>query len=219
MLGGHSPSRRIPEYLHDPSADVRAAAIRALAAVDGSATLVEPFVAALDDDVRAVRQAAASVLRERTDPPPEVLGVLMTGSRRAQEAALAALAGHGEAARDRLVDWSAGQVARATDLRRQRSALLASGMRAVDEAPDRSAGFLAFLLGRREWDIETRLLSALAILGAPEAGGLIRRCLRSNDSDTRAQAVEALEFDRRRAPAAGHRGAARRQSDGRSRER
>jgi Cyclic nucleotide-binding domain/HEAT repeats len=41
--------------------------------------------------------------------------------------------------------------------------------------------------------IEARLLQALAVLGAPEAGGLIRRCLHAPDPEVRAQAIEALD--------------------------
>jgi hypothetical protein len=38
-----------------------------------------------------------------------------------------------------------------------------------------------------------RALGALAVLGASEAGGVIRRCIRSTDQETRAQALEALD--------------------------
>jgi HEAT repeat protein len=193
MLGGHSPSDRIPAYLRDPSPDVRAAAIRALAAVDGSETLSEPFLAALDDETRVVRATAAGVLRGRPAPAAGIVDVLLHGSPRAQEAALSALDGHGLAVREPLLAWAAGQVARATELRRRRVALASLPGAGPDAPPDRSVAFLAFLLGQREADIEVRLLNALGLLGAPEAGGLIRRCLRSNDPDTRAQAMEALD--------------------------
>ena len=39
----------------------------------------------------------------------------------------------------------------------------------------------------------TRRSGALVVLGAPEAGGVLRRCLRSNDAEIRAQAIEALD--------------------------
>ena len=38
-----------------------------------------------------------------------------------------------------------------------------------------------------------RALGALAVLGTPEAGGVLRRCLRSTDPEIRAQALEALD--------------------------
>jgi hypothetical protein len=49
------------------------------------------------------------------------------------------------------------------------------------------------VLGRRADAIVARLLTALALLGAPEASGLIRRCLHSVDPEVRAQAIEALD--------------------------
>jgi hypothetical protein len=49
------------------------------------------------------------------------------------------------------------------------------------------------VLERRERQLADRALGVLAILGAPEARGLIRRCLRSDDQETRAQALEALD--------------------------
>ncbi|HEV8545359.1 MAG TPA: cyclic nucleotide-binding domain-containing protein, partial [Candidatus Limnocylindrales bacterium] len=53
--------------------------------------------------------------------------------------------------------------------------------------------FLRSVLGRREHQIEDRLLVAIGLLGAPEANGPIRRSLRSKDAETRAQAIEALD--------------------------
>lgn len=54
-------------------------------------------------------------------------------------------------------------------------------------------GFLLSVIRRRERRAEDLSLRALAILGAPEASGVIRRCLRSRDPETRAQAIEALD--------------------------
>ena len=191
-LGGHAPSRRIPEYLADPSPRVRAGAVRALAAVDGSEDLEAPFVAALDDDALAVRQAAAAVLRDRSRPATGLLEVLDHGRGAAQEAALAALEGHVEAVREPLVAWADRQVGRAATLRRQRLAL-EPPPGAKPPPHEEGVAFLVSVLSRREASIENRLLTALGLLGVPEAGGIIRRCLRSNDADTRAQAIEALD--------------------------
>ncbi len=54
-------------------------------------------------------------------------------------------------------------------------------------------GFLLSVIRRRERRAEDLSLRALSILGAPEASGVIRRCLRSRDPETRAQAIEALD--------------------------
>jgi HEAT repeat protein len=175
---------QVPALLHDPAPSVRAAAVRVAAvhALGGPATLV----AALDDPSVAVRSAAALGLRDRPEATPHVLEALRNGSGRTQDAALEALAGHPSLARDPLLGWAEAQVARASALRGH--ALALDGAEAGS-----SAAFLASVIARREHAIEGRLLSALAILGAPEASGLIRRCLQAPDPEVRAQAVEALD--------------------------
>ena len=190
-LGGHAPSETMPALLHDPSAEVRAAAVLAVAASDDGRQGVPAIVAALADEALVVRRAAASVLRDRPEPAAGVIEQVETGSADAQEAALSALEGHGAEVRPRLLAWAGAQVDRASMLRRQHAALMGDGT--DTQPPDRSAAFLAFLTGRRREEIELRLLHALAVLGAPEASGLIRRCLRSGEAETRAQAIEALD--------------------------
>jgi HEAT repeat protein len=189
-LGGHAPSAGMPDLLADPNAEVRAAAVMAVAATDdGRNGTTDALVAALGDEALVVRRAASAVLRERPEPPPGVLERLETGSGDEQEAALAALEGHGPTVRPRLLRWAETQVSRAATLRREHAALGVAGQ----PPADRSAAFLAFLTDRRREQIELRLLHALSVLGAPEASGLIRRCLRSPEPETRAQAIEALD--------------------------
>ncbi len=192
-IGGHSPSPLLPALLHDPSDRVRAAAVDAAAAVAASgvdgAEWVDAVVRALGDDALAVRRTAVRALRNREEVTPAVLDRLAAGSPAVQLAALQALDGHGDAVRPQLLAWSSTQVSRATELRRQHAAVAS----AAGNAGDGSVTFLASLLARRRADIEERLLEALAVLGARDARGLIRRCLRSDDPDVRAQAVEALD--------------------------
>jgi hypothetical protein len=154
-------------------------------AIDG----VDRVVVALDDEAVAVRRAAADVLRARPVAPEPLFGVLAEGTPHAQEAVLWALDGHGAQARDAVQTWARGQVVRAAALRRQ--------LRALDRSSSATSGdaltFVVAILERRQAEILVRLLSGLAILGAPDAGGLIRRCLRSGDVDIRAQAIEAID--------------------------
>jgi HEAT repeat protein/ATP/ADP translocase len=202
-LGGHAPSLRIADALTDPSPEVRATAVGAVAAVsDGIGDPLPALLAALNDESRLVRIAAARALNGRADTAlADILEVLRTGSEPAQEAALVALEGHGEVVRGPLLEWALGQVGRAAGLRQRAMALAgaeadhaAAGADADHALADgASADFLRFLLDRRASQVEDRVLAAVAILGAPEAGGLIRRCLRSDDAETRAQAIEALE--------------------------
>jgi HEAT repeat protein len=199
-LGGHAPSSRMPLLLDDPSPRVRAAAVGALAMVvdPGLPDPLPALVAALDDQAPSVRLAAARGLNARgSDTCPAVVQVLWTGSDRAQDAALRALDGRGPEVREELLEWAGGQVRRASALRERGAALGPTAVHSDGAAPgpgdSSSAEFLRALLRRREWQIEQRLLAALAVLGAPAASGLIRRCLRANDPQTRAQAVEALD--------------------------
>jgi HEAT repeat protein len=198
-LGGHAPSPRITASLDDAASEVRAAAVHAIAAVSEGIDDVDGLlVRALHDETRAVRQAAARALAARAGPVGPLLAVLEGKSEDAQGAALAALDGRGPEVAVDLVGWAEGQVRRAIVLRRHALALAqlaaAEGRSGTTPAgAAASAAFLRFLLERRGSGIEERLLVALAVLGAPEASGLIRRCLGSNEPETRAQAIEALE--------------------------
>lgn len=171
-------------YVDDTAPSVRAAALRAASAHGlGDA---RAYVAALDDQSAEVRAAAASSLGSRPDASTVLLEALATGSGRTQDAALDALAGHAEQARAGLLVWAEDEVARAS-----RSRDCATALSSTD--PASAAGYLATVISRRERAIESRLLKAVAILGAPEASGLIRRCLHAPDPEVRAQAIEALD--------------------------
>ena len=196
-LDGRNDSDRpsVADLLADPSPDVRLAVIEAVAAVGGmsrSETIAPVLLRALDDDSTRVRRTAAGLLAGRTAETDGVLEVLISGSPRAQDAALLALIGHGEAGRDQLLAWAGEQIARATTVRTDRQ-VLEGGPSVTTAAPDTSVGFLASVLARRERMLIDRALGALAVLGAPEAGGVLRRCLRSMDPEIRAQALEALD--------------------------
>lgn len=188
---GMSPGD-VPRLLRDASSEVRQAMIEAIGAVGGlrrGETIASELLAALDDDSLVVRRTAARLLAARDADTPGVLETLRAGSVRAQDAALLALVGHGEAVSAEVGRWAEGQIARATAWRAGRRSLEATGAL----APDTPMGFLASVLGRREQELADRALGALAVLGAVEARGVIRRCLRSNDPETRAQALEALD--------------------------
>ena len=196
-LGGSSPVVSIEPSLEAGDAAVREAALLALGSLDATPAIDRRLVAALADPAPTVRSAAARALRPRSPVPDGVVQTLREGSEIAQDAALDALDAEDVATHDALISWSVGQVVRATHLRRQ-SALLEAAVAAEEVGDDHavasaSTAFLASLLRRRGQAIETRLLRALSVLGAPEASGLIRRCLHADDVETRAQAIEALE--------------------------
>lgn len=203
--------------LADASPTVRAEAAAALASLrnatgsteDESARILEALRGALDDEAPAVRTAAGRALGGRPGGPLVAAEVLRHGSERAQAAALLALGRDGAdaaALESTVRDWAIGQVERAMTLRRDAAALAAqAGEDAVDGQAPRwetpgfdqpggdAADYLRTVVEGRGREVEDRLLAAVAILGAPEANGPIRRSLRSSDADTRAQAIEALE--------------------------
>ncbi|HEX7949165.1 MAG TPA: HEAT repeat domain-containing protein [Candidatus Limnocylindrales bacterium] len=187
--------RRVAGLLADPSPDVRQATVEAVAAVGGLAhgeTIAPILIGALDDDSLRVRRTAANLLARRTADTDGVVDVLRAGSPRAQDAALLALVGHAEPARAELIAWAEAQLERAAALRASRNAL--DGMPGgPSTAPDTAGAFLTALLLAREGQMTNRALGALAVLGAPEARGVIRRCLHSDDPEVRAQALEALD--------------------------
>ena len=98
------------------------------------------------------------------------------------------MTGHASEVRDALVGWADRQVDRAMSLAASRSRL------AGVDVPGPDAAFLGDLLEQRRRRHQDLALDALAILHVPEASGVIRRCLRSNDADVRAQAVETLDL-------------------------
>ena len=185
-LGREMDAEVVARSLDDDSPRIRAAALRASATLASPVGGLEPLLAAFDDEARDVRVTAATIVRGLDDAAPIVLERLEHGTDHAQEAALDALEGHTETVRDDLLTWTDGQVRRATELRDWGAALAG-----VDASP--STAYLGYIVGRREAAIEARLLQALAILGAPEASGLIRRCLHAPDPEVRAQAIEAID--------------------------
>ena len=188
-------AERIRELLVDPSPVVRQAAVEAVAAVGGladSVTIAPVLLAALDDDSPTVRRTAAGLLASRDEETDGLLEVLASGAPRAQDAAILAMVGHGPAVRAEVGAWAQGQIERATTRRRARLAIRARDNTPV-MSPDSDVGFLLAVIELRERHLTDRALTALAVLGAPEAGGVLRRCLRSVDPEIRAQALEALD--------------------------
>jgi HEAT repeat protein/ATP/ADP translocase len=199
---GSAMRATVRKALADPVPTVRAAAARALAhrrmnphaGADDETAVRMALVAALDDEAVTVRRDAATALSTHVDARTAVVQVLTNGSERAQEAALVALAGSGEDLRAPVRTWALARVRDATRLRTLAVALDVAptqGTPRVEEAPN--LDFLRGIVRRRELRIQEQLLAAVAALGTPEATSLLKRCLRSLDSDIRAQAVEAID--------------------------
>ncbi len=176
------------ELLTDASPEIRAAAISILP--DGERREAA-LITALDDGSLVVREAVVSALAETAGAADAVVQVLTHGSPLAQQTALAALArmdGRDPAIDDTVAAWARACLGRAAALQR--------GRRALENVPggaDGSEAFLVAVLRGRQRDLEDTSMGALAVLGAPDVRGVIRRCLRSHDPEVRAQAMEALD--------------------------
>ncbi len=181
------PLQLVAAFLNDESPSVRIAAVKVLGALPDRRAR-DVLIAQLDHADEGVRHAAGVALQTSDIELDALTRVLMTGSGRAQQAALIALQGRGIAARKPLIDWALLQIPRAAQFR----AWSASLARADGDA-SRSLIFLRDLLREREWQTEQRILSALALIGSPEAIKLIAEGLRSRDSEMRAEALEALD--------------------------
>ena len=183
------PSGLIRPLMASDTPAVRAAAITAIAAhEDASAMAPTPaLLEGLDHDARVVRAASARALAARQAAGPALVEVLHAGSARAQDAALVAIAGHAPDVHGDLLSWAHAQIQRAEHLQRARVSVAA-----LDQ-PGEERAFLDHVLSRRVRRAEDRAIAAVVTLGAPTAGGLMRRSLRSTDQDARAQAIEALD--------------------------
>jgi len=170
------------------SPGVRAAAIAAAAAQpEDGATSTAALIDALDDEALVVRNSAARALAGRAGVGPQLVRVLRDGTDPAQEAALAAIPVHASAVRGDLLAWANGHIERAEVLHRARASIAAWPHRTDDR------DFLETVIGQRIRRSEDRAIASLVAVGAPTAGGLMRRSLRSVDPDARAQAIEALD--------------------------
>ena len=174
-------------YVADPSPEVRAAAMAALESTT-TPKAADALVAGLSDPAARVRIAAAATLAERPEVDPRVVDLLGTTDATTEAAAIAALVGRGEQARERILAWADDEVTHALALSGARVDLRSGG---PPDTPD--FAFLCSVLDHRVLHAESMALGAMATLGAPAAGGVIRRSLGSADPDVRAQAIEALD--------------------------
>lgn len=170
-------------FLDHPDRRVRAAAASAVAARPGHAGDVRKL---LDDSSVVTRRSAAEALTLSDEGVGTLLMVLDEGSVRSTDAALRALAAAGRGGAG-LAQWASQETTRAAYLRRHR--------RALEHRPGSSAvaGYLIWLLQTREERLERWAIMALTTPDNEEAMQTVMRGLWSDDLDTRAQAMEALD--------------------------
>ena len=143
------------------------------------------LVTALDDPSPGVRRVAANALASEPDGRRHLLDVLQTGSVNATDAALRALVPLDELERD-LADWAASEA--------RRAALLASYRRALDRPdPSPTLSFLLSILSNRSERLVSWVIAAMTTRQTEKVMHMVERGVRSDDPETAAQAVEALE--------------------------
>ncbi len=169
-------------FLHHADPDVRAAAI--LASPYAELDPVE-LGTGLEDISMKVRHVTADVLAD-SDPGREVLfETLDSGSLSASEVAIRALTPV-DRFTDDFLSWAGREAARAVKLEALCLAIL-SGPRAS------STDFLAGLLRRRSETLSDWVILAMTTTETAPVMSIVEKGVASNDPETRAQAVEALE--------------------------
>ena len=188
-LGRRPAEMTLDALLTDADPAVRAAAVETLAPgelVADADVDVDRLLGALDDPTHGVRRAAAAGLAARPTLPRALFDRLASPDAGIQAAAVRAMTGHADEVRDALVGWADAQVDRAMQL-----AAAGPAVAALPDSP--GVAFLADVVDRRRRRHQDLALEALAVLEMPEARGVVRRCLRSDDADVRAQAIETLD--------------------------
>lgn len=180
------PRRIVELFLDDPALSVRAAAARPVAVLFGAND--ELHHGFFDPDPM-VRLATGGAWRDVDGDPEPVLSLLESRLPHIWEAATIALGGRALEVRDRVMTWAGARIVDLIGLRAQHE----TATTLVDD-PDIPAGsYLAYLLEERMLVSHRVAIRVLALLEPEETVSLIIDGLRSVDTDTRAQALEAAE--------------------------
>ncbi len=167
-------------YLDDPHPRVRAVAARALGALGENAVRLVP---ALDDSSLRVRTAAASSLARTVEGRSLLLDVLESGSVAATDATIGEVSSL-EGRDMRLDEWAAREARRAAFLER-------SSRHVTGSTPE--ASFLTGVLEKRVRRLVRWILIAMTTERTRLIMPVVARGVRSDDPETRSQALEALE--------------------------
>lgn len=170
------------DHIGDEDPGVRTAAVAAVAASGGE---LKRLVPSLEDRSVRVRGAAAAALAGTEGGRSLLIDVLMGGSVLATEAALGALTPM-ESLDPRFNGWAANEAERAAFLARHHRVLEA-------ELESLHGRYLVRVLGSRVDRLIQWVLMAMTTSRTTEIMPLVARGVSSDDADTNAQAVEALE--------------------------
>lgn len=175
-------------YLAHPHRQVRAAAATAYVFGGGDPSRLLP---GLDDPSLRVRRATAQSLARIPQGRELLNGVLISGTVNATDEALRAITPM-SSLEPKIADWASKEAIRVVKLRSLGAAL-------ESPSPSTAMEFLARVVAARASRFEQWVLMAITTTQTQEVMPILERGLRSSDSETRAQAVEALEMtgDRR----------------------
>ncbi|HEX6222458.1 MAG TPA: HEAT repeat domain-containing protein, partial [Acidimicrobiia bacterium] len=170
------------DHIDDEDAGVRAAAVAAVASGGGDLSRIVP---SLDDRSVRVRRAAAEALAGTEEGRSLLIGVLREGSVLATQAALDALTPM-ESFDPHFTGWAASEA--------ERAAFLARHHRVLERQLDSPHGrYLVRVLDARVDRLIHWVLRAMTTSKTKEIMPLVSRGVDSDDPETNAQAVEALE--------------------------
>jgi HEAT repeat protein len=178
---------RILDFLGDGAAVVRREAVRTLTSRQLGGALDRRLADCLDDPDPRVRDEAAEALCCREGGTREAVRVLRSGPARAQEAALKALRGAGEA-REAILEWAVTQIDEARRIRGWQAGLEPQGARDALEIL-----FLRDHLQSLREQRESHVVQALEALGSGDSLRLVAKGIWAQDRALQAQAMEALE--------------------------
>lgn len=149
----------------------------------------ELLLAAMSDEDRRVREAAASVAGRAGIPSGKLLNLLERGPVGAQRASVSALTVESTADREGLIEWTLRELGELEVLHLQSARL--------DHVAQKNGRpellFLKDLLERRQTSCKDLVMRVLRKLGSEKVLDLVERGLASEDRTLRTQALEALE--------------------------
>lgn len=183
FMGTFFDTKLVMDFLEDPSARVRQAAVSALGSLkDGS--VVKTLVRYLNDPEEGVRHTAAKALRRRGEESRASVLEFFETDTSAVDSALDALAPGNPQSLAPLLEFAKREITRARTLRNQSVSIPSVG---------RSTGFLREVLRRQASLCEGRLIKTIGLFGDVHTMELIRKSMSGTNIENRAAALEALD--------------------------
>lgn len=172
----------VEDLLSDENAEVRALAARVSMLLGAAPERIRDL---LDDPSLRVRRASAEALAEVESGRRLLMKVLQVGTVNETDEALRALVPLDGLTEDS-VEWARAEAERAARLDRLRRSLRGTERSAT-------ARFLRRVLDERAGRLEQWVLMAMTTIDTEDVMPIVRKGVRAEDPETRAQAIEAIE--------------------------